>query len=702
MSVNLSPVGGVAQQFFDNNGQPLAGGMIYTYAAGTTTPQTVYTSATGTTPHSNPIILNSAGRVPSGEIWLTDSLQYKFVVETSTGILIGTYDNIIGINSNFVNFEAQTEFATATAGQTVFTLSTINYSPGTNTLNVFIDGVKQYVGASYLETNSTTVTFTSGLHVGAQVEFTTAVTLSAGIVSATMVTYTAGFTGAVAQTVQNKLEQYVSVKDFGATGNGVTNDTAAIQAAINTGLPIVFPAGNYACGPLTQSTNFQRFYADGFVSIQKNANGVLFTSTGNYVQFEGIQFVGTGFTGNNINLTGNHPTLTNCASYGTPGRALKATGSHVQIFGTCGIYATTDATASGFDIEIGVSGTATLYHQLVSVYTSQATGGILLIDTGSHVISGGQFGKLTIQKGTAPAGVNGGMTANARILGNVNVEASNSVFTGNQFSTVTITFALGTSLHSLDTSNNLINATIVNNGNANSSIIKSIGTGSPTGIVLQYGSDAFNSTVRYSDNIISVEDADFYMPNNKSLYFYDSTGAAKIGVNFSSGDDWTFGSDTGSNFTTVSAGSVGVFLAVSGVSIAQTTSSAFRPVADGTISLGGASNRWNTVYATTGTINTSDRTAKQDISDLSAAEKRVGVKLKSLIRKFRFKDAVAVKGKDARIHAGVIAQDVEAAFAAEGLDADQYGVFCADKLENGSVRYGVRYEELLAFVIAAL
>jgi len=266
MSVNLSPVGGVAQQFFDNNGQPLAGGMIYTYAAGTTTPQTVYTSATGTTPHSNPIILNSAGRVPSGEIWLTDSLQYKFVVETSTGILIGTYDNIIGINSNFVNFEAQTEFATATAGQTVFTLSTINYAPGTNTLNVFIDGVKQYVGASYLETNSTTVTFTSGLHVGAQVEFTTAVTLSAGIVAATMVTYTAGFTGAVAQTVQTKLEQYVSVKDFGAVGDGVTNDTAAIQAALNTGKDVYFPGAQ--AGVVYMFTNLvipnrTRIWGDG-------------------------------------------------------------------------------------------------------------------------------------------------------------------------------------------------------------------------------------------------------------------------------------------------------------------------------------------------------------------------------------------------------------------------------------------------------
>lgn len=98
MSVNLSPVGGVAQQFFDNNGQPLSGGKIYTYASGTTTPQTTYTSAAGVTAHANPIILNSAGRVPSGEIWLTGGTAYKFIIYTSVDVLIGSYDNISGIN----------------------------------------------------------------------------------------------------------------------------------------------------------------------------------------------------------------------------------------------------------------------------------------------------------------------------------------------------------------------------------------------------------------------------------------------------------------------------------------------------------------------------------------------------------------------------------------------------------------------------
>ena len=176
MAVNLSPIGGVGWQFFDNSGYPLTGGKLYSYAAGTTTPAATYTSSNGNTAHSNPIILDAAGRVPAGgEIWLTDGVVYKFILKTSTDTLIATYDNITGINSNAVSYTNQQDIQTATAGQTVFTLP-ISYQPATNSLSVFVDGVNQYgPGAqySYAETDANTVTFNDGLHVGAEVKFTT-------------------------------------------------------------------------------------------------------------------------------------------------------------------------------------------------------------------------------------------------------------------------------------------------------------------------------------------------------------------------------------------------------------------------------------------------------------------------------------------------------------------------------------------------
>lgn len=159
------------------------------------------------------------------------------------------------------------------------------------------------------------------------------------------------------------------------------------------------------------------------------------------------------------------------------------------------------------------------------------------------------------------------------------------------------------------------------------------------------------------------------------------------------------------------------------------------PGFDNKTSIGSSVLRFKDIYSATGTINTSDEREKQQIRDLSEAEKRVAVKLKSQIKAFKFNDAVAEKGGNARIHFGVIAQEVKAAFESESLVAEDYAILCFDEWEaeyreiteeitvtndageevtetvetgerelirEAGNRYGVRYEELLAFIISTL
>ena len=127
---------------------------------------------------------------------------------------------------------------------------------------------------------------------------------------------------------------------------------------------------------------------------------------------------------------------------------------------------------------------------------------------------------------------------------------------------------------------------------------------------------------------------------------------------------------------------------------------------DDSIDLGSSAAHFDDIYATNGTINTSDANKKQSIEELTEAETRVAVACKGLIRKFKWNSAVEKKGSEARYHFGVIAQDLQVAFEAEGLDAGDYGLFISSTWtdEDGveQTRLGVRYTELLAFIIGGL
>jgi len=97
-SVLLSPVGN-GQQFFDNNGIPNAGGLIYTYQAGSSTPLSTYTTVNGTIANTNPIVLDAYGRTPS-EIWMQTGFSYKFIIQTADAVTLQTIDNLYPILQN--------------------------------------------------------------------------------------------------------------------------------------------------------------------------------------------------------------------------------------------------------------------------------------------------------------------------------------------------------------------------------------------------------------------------------------------------------------------------------------------------------------------------------------------------------------------------------------------------------------------------
>lgn len=198
MSVNLSMLAGAGWQFLDNSGNVLSGGKLYTYLAGTTTPAITYTSSTGITANSNPVILNSAGRVPN-EIWLTENVSYKFILTDANDVLIGTYDNISGNGDGLATFIA--------------------------TLANASDPAKGDALVGFRQSNSG-----------------------------------GNLTGTVNRTVHQKLQESVSILDFGATGNGSTNDTVAIQAAIdavneNGGGILKAPVGTYVINTLYMKSN---------------------------------------------------------------------------------------------------------------------------------------------------------------------------------------------------------------------------------------------------------------------------------------------------------------------------------------------------------------------------------------------------------------------------------------------------------------
>ena len=193
-------------QFIDANGNPLVGGKLYSYSAGTTTPLATYVDQTQTAANTNPVILDSRGEA---SVWLAVA-SYKLRLTDANNVEIWTVDNIVTDDVAVLSDLALPGGATL-----------VGYSPGPDSLL----GVVPMTVAAALDNLSDKTDGSS--YVGF---------IQAG-------------TGAVTRTAQSKMRDVVSVKDFGAVGDGVTDDTLAIQTAvtycIQNGKALFVPAGTY-------------------------------------------------------------------------------------------------------------------------------------------------------------------------------------------------------------------------------------------------------------------------------------------------------------------------------------------------------------------------------------------------------------------------------------------------------------------------
>jgi hypothetical protein len=165
VSAYLSPIGGAAAQFFNNQGVVLAGGKLYTYMSGSTTPQATWVDYLQNVQNSNPVILNSAGRPPN-EIWLAAGANnYKFVIADSNDVVLGTFDNVQGISTTAtaasewatsgltITYVSGTQFSVSGDQRAIFPVNRrVQYFLGAGTFYGYVSAV------SYNGTSTTTVT----------------------------------------------------------------------------------------------------------------------------------------------------------------------------------------------------------------------------------------------------------------------------------------------------------------------------------------------------------------------------------------------------------------------------------------------------------------------------------------------------------------------------------------------------------------
>lgn len=650
---------------------------------------------------------------------------------------------------------------------------TLPWSQPIRTLN----GYPAYQGAkSGIYTNASTVSLTVLDDKGRVVTNTVgaAANVSAADLAETgapLIGFTQYGVGAVARTVQAKLEEVVSILDFGADPTGVADSLAALQAAIDRikalgGGTLVIPSGNYL---ITSTVKiWGTFGYRGILIAGQNAQ-ITSTHAGPAFHFRPDP---------RPDATDPAPQLKQRAEMS----GLTFIGPGRTVVGAYGIYISDGATvdlryckARGY--ERGLCGVGSLINRWTELELSENNYGVYLTSTGTFAPNDIHFNSCKIFENIravyAEKFPNGTITFNECEMEGNNTAGNDAdgiaVF---DFDNAGIVNIIGSHLEANygqwhvrfsggagQAALNVIGAQLIPGNNNTSDIEMSnkygsyghlqvigarVSSGLPTQIAMTTGTSAciigdpianvtgdlskvlLIRSGKMANGVNAVPANAGYRAKGSSGIALDIEGisrfvnAANTRLGYSQvteAGQYALVSDQdgfGFQFNTVVGGVGGARFYIN-----RTGSNGVEPGADNSHNLGSPALRWGTVYAGTGTINTSDERQKEWRGPLSEAELRAAARIADEIGIYQWADALAEKGVDARLHTGVRAQRVFALLEQEGLDWRKYAWCCYDAwpdqyaealdgeheervlIREAGDQYGIRTDQLCMWLIAA-
>ena len=521
---------------------------------------------------------------------------------------------------------------------------------------------------------------------------------------ASKVGYTPAGVGAVATDVQAKLREFVSVKDFGAVGDGVTDDTAAIQAALNYANTVIVPDGAFSCGEMIEINQSKTLILSGKTTIQRPLSAI---STDPVIWVKG----------NHASVIGKGTSSIIRSFKDSPRGVVRLghkddTESHSDVL-YCSlldfsIYGQQNYGKVSGDPDVclymnnpQIGGRASYFHQVRNILFSAANIGIWLRNNANaNTMSQLQFLRL---------GGNDSGVENAAIFLNGAKEnmISQFFFHFSPDGNCILFDNAPTTNTELNIITNWVAEPSTGGGNAKGMVVRTIGNGNyvqgvNNGIANDYGASGTgffgankrNTWMGVNESLISQA---ITLKNQAGGIYFDATGVG------------------GQLFSIINSGQYLRIRHGATTDILEFYAGATLrpgPTFDGLPQLGGASNRWGTIFSASGTINTSDEREKTFLT-IEDSERAAALEIKANLRKFKFNSAVDTKGDDARIHFGAAAQQVSSIMKSHDLDPTKYGFFCYDEWETemdefGNVvkqagnSYGIRYEELMCFLMTAV